>query len=177
MFFFCFLAHTAQGTKNMIRILQMVQVTLKYNCQNIYIYIFFHFEFSKNQQSFLFEKRRKKKIPLKVCPWTIKKPILIQSLRVLGHMREIKTFWSYRVLFHLYCFCVGRFRDISCKDICLLCNIMELESTLPVVLKASKKNKNKNQSLTPEIMTQLPKISHRFCFKHIFHLWCRSQSS
>lgn len=53
------------------------------------------------------------------------------------------------LLIRLYCFGGS---DIACRDVCLLLNIMEQDSTGLVVLKAA---------LFPDILTRLLKIIHR----------------
>jgi len=55
--------------------------------------------------------------------------------------------------------------DISCRDVCLLTSIIELDGTQLVVLKAPEKYiwKSQQQCLSPEIMTLLLKIIHRPC--------------
>ena len=66
------------------------------------------------------------------------------------------------------------FRDIVCRDVCLLWNVMELDRL--VVLKVPKntvKENLKQQCLFPEFSTCLPKINHRLCDEQFLYRYSR----
>lgn len=60
------------------------------------------------------------------------------------------------------------FGDIVRGDVCILSDIMELDGTWFVVLKAPKITLEKQQCLFTEIMAQFLKIIHRGCCEQFF---------
>lgn len=67
------------------------------------------------------------------------------------------------------------FRDIVCRDVCLLWNVMELDRL--VVLKVPKNTVKKNlkqQCLFPEFSTCLPKIIHRLCNEQFLYSYSKT---